>query len=77
MDLVENTDVASPFYTTEELSRLYKVCPATVRRWLRDGVITGFKFRRLWRVPALTEEQFETWGLDWADAPKYEGEESL
>ena len=39
------------FYTTEETANALKVRVETVRRWLRDGTITGRKLGKSWRIP--------------------------
>jgi excisionase family DNA binding protein len=38
------------FYTTEETADALKVRVETVRRWLRDGTITGRKLGKSWRI---------------------------
>lgn len=38
-------------YTVEEVAEQLKVQPATIRRWLRTGVLRGIKISRTWRIP--------------------------
>ena len=40
----------SPFYTTQEVAHLLKVDQTTVQGWIRDGLLRGVRFGRLWRV---------------------------
>jgi excisionase family DNA binding protein len=48
--------------TPEEVSKLLKVDPATVRTWLRDGKLEGFKLAGGgWRI---SEEQIEAYLQD-------------
>jgi excisionase family DNA binding protein len=42
--------LVSPFYTTQEVARLLKVDQTTVQGWIRDGLLRGVRFGRLWRV---------------------------
>ena len=42
--------VVSPFYTTQEVAHLLKVDQTTVQGWIRDGLLRGVRFGRLWRV---------------------------
>ena len=44
------TPIISPFYTTQEVARLLKVDQTTVQGWIRDGLLRGVRFGRLWRV---------------------------
>lgn len=37
-------------YTIEEAAEILDIHPNTLRRWLRQGVIKGEKYGRLWRV---------------------------
>ncbi len=37
-------------YTTEEAAKYLSVRPNTIRAWLRDGILTGIKLGRAWRV---------------------------
>ena len=45
-----DTPISSPFYTTQEVARLLKVDQTTVQGWIRDGLLRGVRFGRLWRV---------------------------
>ncbi len=48
--------------TPEEVSKLLKVDPATVRAWLRDGKLEGYKLAGgRWRI---SEEQLEAYLQD-------------
>ena len=42
--------------TPEEVARILRVKPATVRYWLRNGKLDGFNVGFTWRIPlsALT-----------------------
>jgi excisionase family DNA binding protein len=42
--------IGSPFYTTQEVARLLRVDQTTVQGWIRDGLLRGVRFGRLWRV---------------------------
>ena len=44
------TPIISPFYTTQEVAHLLKVDQTTVQGWIRDGLLRGVRFGRLWRV---------------------------
>ena len=61
-DVAADTPTISPFYTTKEVARLLKVDQTTVQGWIRDGLLHGVRFGRLWRVrhadlAAFGEEQ--------------------
>ena len=38
------------FLSVEEAAERLKVTVPTLRRWLRDGILHGEKFGRLWRI---------------------------
>ena len=57
-----DTPIISPFYTTQDVARLLRVDQTTVQGWIRDGLLRGVRFGRLWRVrpadlAAFGEEQ--------------------
>lgn len=45
----------SEFYTPDEIAEKIKVSEQTVRRYLRDGKLEGFKIGNNWRI---TEKNF-------------------
>ena len=49
---------ASKFYTVEEVAKLLKVHPNTVRGWIRQGKLKAFKANTLTRVKAVDLEKF-------------------
>jgi len=57
---MENT-----YYSVEELSEILKLHPKTVRRFIREGKITGRKIGRSWMVH---EEELKRYMRDAVDA---------
>lgn len=51
-------------FTVEETAERLKVHPETVRRWLRDGILTGYRLTRRagWRIPESELTRFATGG---------------
>jgi len=51
-------------FTVEEASDHLKVHPETVRRWLRDGTLKGYRITRRagWRIPKSELDRFATGG---------------
>lgn len=43
-------------YTPEEVAEILDVAPTTIRKWLRNGHLKGFRPGRLWRI---SEEQLQ------------------
>ena len=39
-----------PLYTTEQVAQRLQVTEFTVREWLKQGKMTGFKAGRSWRI---------------------------
>jgi len=37
-------------YSTEEVSELYNIKPATIRKWIREGKLKAVKLGHLWRI---------------------------
>lgn len=53
-------------FTLEEVAKRLKVSVKTIRRWLQEGRLTGFKMGKLWRVKetelvAFIERQTQQW----------------
>jgi excisionase family DNA binding protein len=46
------------FLTTEEVADIMRVKPATVRDWLRRGLLRGVSIQRSWRIPRSELERF-------------------
>jgi excisionase family DNA binding protein len=44
--------------TLGEVAKRLKVSVKTIRRWLQDGRLTGFKMGKLWRVKETELESF-------------------
>lgn len=44
------------FYTPEELAEILKLDIRTIRKFLRDGDLKGYKIKRVWRI---SEDQFK------------------
>ena len=44
--------------TVEEVAEMVKIKPEIIRRWLRDGTLTGIKLGRVWRVDERDLEEF-------------------
>jgi excisionase family DNA binding protein len=44
--------------TLEEAAARFKLAPKTVRDWVYNGKLPGFKLRRMWRVRASAMEAF-------------------
>jgi len=38
------------FYTVEEAAQMLGIAEFTVRKWLRDGKLTGKRVGRFWRI---------------------------
>lgn len=38
-------------YTTKEVASIFRVCAATVRKWVKQGRIQGVKIGRKWTFP--------------------------
>ncbi len=47
------------YLTTEQVADLLQVKEDTVRLWLRDGVLKGFRIGRRWRIPPEAVEALE------------------
>ena len=45
-------------YSPEEISRLLKLDPETIRRWIRRGELPAVKVARQWRVSAGELDRF-------------------
>lgn len=60
------------FYTVDEVAEKYRVDPETVRRWLRKGILKGFKTPSgySWIIPASALEDFT---VPDTDADAYDG----
>ena len=50
--------LSRPLLTTLEVAELVKVKEATVRQWIRDGVLPAVHLRREWRVSVKHLEEF-------------------
>jgi excisionase family DNA binding protein len=46
------------YYTTEQVAERLQVDVATVRRWLREGSLQGFRTQRHWRIPQASLDAF-------------------
>ena len=44
--------------TPEEAADRLQVKPSTVKSWLRDGKLKGFKAGKMWRVPLPELQRF-------------------
>lgn len=47
------------YYTPHEFAKMFKVDYLTVRRWLLEGKVKGFKIGRMWRIAEEEIENFE------------------
>ena len=45
-------------YTPEEIAEILKVEPDTIRRYLRDGKLKGFKVGNHWRIKEEDLQEF-------------------
>lgn len=49
------------YLTVDEFARWLKLCPETIRRWLRSGKVSGIKFGGPdgnWRIPSSEQQRF-------------------
>ena len=42
--------VSRPFWTVTQLAELWLVSERTIRRWLKNGELTGHRFGNSWRI---------------------------
>lgn len=61
-DAAEDTEETAPVadYTVQDVAEALDRSPSTVRGWLSDGVLRGYKLRgREWRVPRAAFQEFQ------------------
>ena len=46
------------FLSTQEVAKMLSVSPETVKKWLRDGHLRGFKMVKVWRIKESDLEDF-------------------
>lgn len=46
------------YLTPEEIAKVLRVHPKTVREWLREGTLKGLRLKGLWRIPKIEFERF-------------------
>ncbi len=46
------------FLTVDEVSKILKVRPKAIREWLKQGILKGAKFGRIWRIDERDLEEF-------------------
>lgn len=58
----ENEQSYDPLMKVSEVAKLFDVQPATVRDWLKTGVIRGIKIGggHYWRIPRSAVEELAT-----------------
>lgn len=44
--------------TVEEVASNLKISPKIIRKWLRDGMLSGIKLGRVWRIDEKDLEEF-------------------
>lgn len=47
-----------PLLTTEEVARMLNTTDASVRRWLRNGTMTGIRVEGEWRIRRADLEEY-------------------
>lgn len=52
------------YLTPEEIAKVLRVHPKTVREWLREGALKGLRLKGLWRVPTTEFEKFISQSLE-------------
>ena len=52
--------MAEKLFTPEEVADMVSVSPATVRAWLRDGLLKGVKLggKKIWRIKEKDLQEF-------------------
>ena len=58
-DIDNLTTWAAAYVTPQQLADYWQVHVVTVQRWLRQGELTGVRFRGAWRVKASDARAFE------------------
>lgn len=62
--MVDDKNIEEIYYTVREAAELLKVCPSTVRKYLRNEDLKGFKLKKNsgWRIKYNVLREFG--GLD-------------
>jgi excisionase family DNA binding protein len=55
---METPTLQRPMLTVEEVARRLNTTQGTVNRWIRDGLLPGYKVGREWRVAPEDFEEF-------------------
>jgi excisionase family DNA binding protein len=53
---MEGTADQPEFLTVSQIAKRLQMSPQTVRVWIEEGMLRGFRVRKVWRVP---REDFE------------------
>lgn len=46
------------YLTVQEIAEKYKVTPAAVHKWIKEGKLKAIKLGRVWRIPESALREF-------------------